>query len=124
MATAETRRPMPEEVTSSMAGVWKRYTDQRPTGASTEIRGNVVRCSIPDSVRTFDEALAESEEGHEDRLRSYRRAATSAVSRSTHCRVVGMITQRDEDTDVTCEIFVLDSTPDRPAFGQPGWIVS
>ncbi len=124
MATAETRRPMPEEVTSSMAGVWKRFTDQRPTGASTEIKGNVVRCSIPGSVGSFATASAGSGEDEQDRLRSYRRAATSAVSRSTHCRVVGMITQRDEDTDVTCEIFVLDSTPDRPAFGQPGWIVS
>ena len=124
MATPETRRSLPAEITSSVSGVWKRYTDERPAGTSTEISGNVVRCSIPNSVRSFDHALDESGEDSEDRIRCYRRDATAAVARSTHCRVVGMITQRDTESDETREIFVLDVAPDKPAFGQPGWIVS
>ncbi len=125
MATDEVRQPLSQEITSSIANVWKRYTQVRPTGGTTEVNGNVVRCMIPGSARSFEAAVVEPADGVDaDRLRSYRRDAAAAVAKSTRCRVVGMISERDTDSDLAREIFVLDTAPKQARFGDPGWIVS
>jgi hypothetical protein len=126
MATDEDPKPLSlqQEITSSLAGVWKRYTGERPTGAATDVTGNVVTCTIPDSASAFDAGLAEGEDDPAGRLVRYRRDAAAGVARSTHCRVVAMVSERDADTDVSREIFFLDTAPKRPSFGEAGWIAS
>ncbi len=127
MATADTTQPLPEEITSSLAAVWKRYTEKRPESASTEIKGNIVRCVMPASVKDF-ESGAETDEGEEadpaGRLVNFRRDASRAVAKTTHCRVLAMICEHDAKTDVATQIFVLEMAPKGAPFGEPGWIVS
>lgn len=127
MATPETTQTLPDEISSSLAAVWKRYSAKRPETTSTEIEGNVVRCVMPASVQDFADGPEAGEEGDGDpasRLVSYRRDAARAVARSTHCRVLAQISEHDAKTDVATEIFVLEMEPKRAAFGEPGWIVS
>lgn len=127
MATPDMTQTLPDEITSSMAAVWKRHTTIRPESGSTEIEGNVVRCVMPASVPDFASGL-EAGEGAEDdpaaRLLAYRRDAARAVAKSTHCRVLAQISEHDAKTDVATEIFVLEMTPKLPPFGEPGWIAS
>ena len=100
---------------------------KRPANPSTVISGNVVRCTLPDAVRDFEEG-AVGEEGEEidraGRVVSYRRDASAAVARSAHCRVLAQISDHDADTDTATETFILDISPARAAFGDPGWIAS
>lgn len=127
MATPDTTQSLTDEISSSLAAVWKRYTTKRPEGATTVIEGNVVRCVLPGSARDFAACLelgAEEGETPAGRLRSYRRHAAKAVSSLTHCRVLAVISEHDEETDVATEIFVLEGSAKTPAFGEPGWIVS
>ena len=105
---------IPEEITGSLAAVWKRYTSKRPESGTTEIKGNVVRCVMPASAESFATSMkTPPEENHDDRdpasrLVSYRRDAALVVSRSTHCRVLAQMSEHDAKTDVATEIFVLD----------------
>ena len=121
MATKETTQPLPEEIASALAGVWKRHYAMRPTDGSAEIRGNVVRWNFEAAADA--EATEEADAvAPEIRLQSYRRAASAAVSKSTRCRVVALISERDADTDARTEIFVLETTSSPIEFGDPGWI--
>ena len=125
MATPETTESLPEEITRSLTAVWKRFTTKQPESASTEIEGNVVRCVM--TVSPGDFALGAGEDGDQDpasRLVSYRRDVAKAVSRTTHCRVLAQMSDHSADPDVATEIFILEVEPKRPAFGEPGWVVS
>lgn len=126
MATPETTQTLPEEITSSLTAVWKRFTTKRPESASTEIEGNIVRCVMPASVQDFAHGMTmgEDDEDPASRLISYRRDAARAVSRTTHCRVLAQMSNHDAKTDVATEVFVLEMDPKGAPFGEPGWIVS
>ena len=130
MAQEPTTQTVPEEITGSLAAVWKRYTSKRPESGKTEIKGNVVRCVMPASAEDFATCMkTPPEENHDERdpasrLLSYRRDAAQVVAKSTHCRVLAQISEHDKTTDVATEIFVLDMEPRQAAFGEPGWIVS
>lgn len=120
-----TQQPLPEEITTAIAGVWQRHSKRRPTNGSTEIQGNVVRCLLPNSVSDFESGPEEARlSDPARRLEAYRRDAAAAVSKSTRCRVLAVISERDPDTDAATEIFVLDAAPKRVSFGNPGWIAS
>jgi hypothetical protein len=121
MATDETTQPLPEEIASALAGVWKRHFSRRPTDGSAEIRGNVVKWSLGASAES-ERPEEEDAVAPEIRLQAYRRDASAAVSKSTHCRVVAFISERDADTDASTEIFVLETAPKSSSFGDPGWI--
>jgi hypothetical protein len=123
MATPNAQ-PLPEEITSSLAAVWKRYTKKHPVNATTEIRGNVVRCVLPASVSDFETAMEGEEEAPDPgaRILTYRREATAAVARTTRCRVLAFVSDHDAKTDIATEKFVLDLPAKQASFGEPGWI--
>lgn len=130
MAAPESTQSIPDEITGSMAAVWKRYTSKRPESGTTEIKGNVVRCVMPASAQDFADSMkTPPEENNDDRdpasrLLSYRRDAALVVSRTTHCRVLAQMSEHDAETDTATEIFVLDLDARQASFGEPGWIVS
>jgi hypothetical protein len=123
MATSETTQPLQEEITSAVSAVWNRHSTKRPTNGSTEIRGNVVKCRLPNAVADFERG-PEGADAIDPTVRrqAYRRAATAAVAKSMHCRVVALISERDAETDTAVETFVLDAAPKQASFGDPGWI--
>src|SRR5688572_13440871 len=99
MPSEETAQPLSEEINSALASVWKKHAAARPTDGTTEIRGNVITCVFPNAVRDFEQG-PEVEEDQEatdlkGRVLLYRRDATAAVSRSTHCRVAALISKHD-----------------------------
>ena len=123
MTTSETAQPLPEEIASAVSGVWQRHAAKRPTKASAEINGNVVTCRIPNAVRDFEAGPeGDDPDGADHRTASYRRQATAAVSKATHCRVVALISDRDPDSDTATETFVLETAPKLVAFGDSAWI--
>ena len=93
------------ELSRSLSSLWTRYAGQRPTGARTVIRGNVVTCSLADAVGSFNETIGDT---GRLTLTSYKREAVAAVARVTHQRVASFISSHDRDTDVATEVFTLE----------------
>jgi hypothetical protein len=110
---------LPEEITKSMVSVWKRYSDESPSGARTEIEGDVVRCVLEGAVGDFNKRMtaAQSEGGpepdHPLTPASYRRDATGAIARVTRRRVLGFVSDHDATTDIAREVFMLEPRPRR-----------
>jgi hypothetical protein len=108
------------ELTKSFVSLWTQFAGKRPTGARTEIRGNVVTCVLADAVGDFNQNMI-ALQAH-DTIRgvgkltpaAYKREAVAAVVRLTRQRVASFVSSHDRDTDVATEIFTLE-----PSFG-PG----
>jgi hypothetical protein len=112
----EPREPgsLPSEITKSFGSVWRKYSDEQPSSAQTEIEGNVVRCVLTDAVAGFNRGMALARtEGSPTAERqldegTYRRDAMAAVARTTRRRVVALISNRDDRTGVAREVFILE----------------
>ena len=60
-----TRLPegLPAEVTKSLVSLWTRYAGKAPANARTEVRGNVVTCTLVDAVGDFNGSMIASQTG-------------------------------------------------------------
>jgi uncharacterized protein YbcI len=101
------------EITSSFLTLWTRYAGKEPTSARTEIRGNVVTCTLVDSVGDYRRSMARGRADaspEEAKLRedSYEREAIATVVRLTRQRVISLVSSHDRDTDVATEVFTLE----------------
>ena len=112
-------RTLSAELTKSLASLWTRYAGKPPTGARTEIRGNVVTCVLADAVGDFNRSMIAPQA--RDTVRgvgkltpaAYKREAVAAVVRLTRQRVASFVSSHDRDTDVATEVFTLE-----PSFGR------
>jgi hypothetical protein len=111
---------LPSEITKSFGSVWRRYSDEEPSDAQTEIDGDVVRCLLKGAVGGFNRAMAsaradESQEAERPLTEaSYRRDAMAAVARTTRRRVLAFVSDHDAKTDVAREVFILEPQRRRP----------
>ena len=109
----------PAEISKSVRSLWKRYAQEPPSDVVTELRGNVVCCTLADAVGSFEQGLASpaSEENPDlaDRrsMTAYRTDAMSVMTRLTGRRVIALISDRDAKTDVAKETFILEVRPPR-----------
>jgi hypothetical protein len=101
---------LPSEITKSFGSVWRRYSDDEPSDAQTEIDGNVVRCLLKDAVGGFNRGMTHGSKETERPLTeaSYRRDAMTAVARTTRRRVLAFVSDHDAKTDVAREVFILE----------------
>jgi hypothetical protein len=101
------------EITSSFLTLWTRYAGKEPTRAHTEIRGNVVTCTLVDSVDDYRRSMAGRQadallKGAKLGEASYEREAIATVVRLTRQRVISLVSSHDRDTDVATEVFTLE----------------
>jgi hypothetical protein len=110
---------LPSEITKSLGSVWRRYSEDQPVDAETEIDGDVVRCVLTDAVGGFNRgiAAASADDAAESERplteATYRRDAIAAVSRITRRRVLAFVSNHDSKTDIAREVFVLEPLPRR-----------
>lgn len=109
------------EMTKALVSLWTAYAGNRPTSARTELRGNVLTCTLADAVGDFEKSMIGSQTRDTVRgtgkltLADYKRDAVAAVVRVTHQRVVSFLSSHDRDTDVATEIFTLEPSLSRGA---------
>lgn len=110
-----TRLPNPStEVTRSLASLWNEFSGERPSATHTEIRGNVVTCTLVNAVGTFNQSMVAAQVHDTVRgdgkltLAAYKQEAVAAVVRATKQRVESFISSHDRDTDVATEVFTLE----------------
>ena len=117
------------EVTRALTSLWTRYAGKRPTGARTEIRGNVVTCLLADAVGDFNRSMVAAPPGETGggvgklTPATYKREAVAAVARLTRQRVASFVSSHDRDTDVATEVFTLEPSLRRgapPGERRPG----
>jgi hypothetical protein len=112
---------MPAELTRALVTLWTRYAGTRPTTARTDVRGNVVTCTLVDAVDDFNQSMtapqARDAVGGRGKLTpaDYRREAVAAVVRLTRQRVASFVSSHDGDTDVATEVFTLEPSLSRGA---------
>ncbi|HYU61876.1 MAG TPA: hypothetical protein VEK39_14050 [Solirubrobacterales bacterium] len=102
------------EIGASLASVWARYFGARPSKAETEYEGKVVRWVLADGTSEFDQGMAaEAEAGDAPlpvrTLPGYKRDTSAAVAKTTHRRVMAMISDHDAKTGIATETFILES---------------
>ena len=101
------------ELTRSLSSLWTEYAGKPPTGAHTEIDGNVVTCVLADGVDDFNQSMIAPQIGDTVpgaealTATTYKREAVAAVVRLTRQRVASFVSSHDRDTDVATEIFTL-----------------
>jgi hypothetical protein len=118
-----TRLPkgLPAEITRSLVSLWTRYAGKAPTNARTEVRGNVVTCTLVDAVGDFNSSTVVPQTGDtvrgEGKLThaAYKRDAVAAIVRATRQRVASFVSSHDRDTDVATEVFTLEPSLKRGA---------
>ena len=118
-----TRLPegLPAEITRSLMSLWTKYAGNAPTNARTEVRGNVVTCTLVDAVGDFNSSMVAPQTG--DTIRgearpthaAYKRDAVAAIVRATRQRVASFVSSHDRDTDVATEVFTLEPSLKRGA---------
>jgi hypothetical protein len=114
--SAKTRQSegLPAEITRSLVWLWTKYAGQPPTGARTEIRGNVVTCVLADGVGDFNRSMiVRGEEGPTSA--EYKSDAVAAIGKATRQRVEAFLSSHDGETDVATEVFTLEPSLDRGA---------
>ena len=123
MATEEKAQARSEEIASGVAAVWTRHAAKRPTNLKVEIGGTRVTCVIPHAVQDFENGPeTEQVADFASRQAAYRRQAAAAVGKTMRCRVVAVMSGRDDKTDSATEVFILDAPAKSEAFGSAGWI--
>jgi uncharacterized protein YbcI len=115
---------MRADITRSLAFLWTEYAGRRPTAVRTEIRGDVVVCTLVDAVAAFESRTSAArpdgtvaENGPS--LAAYKSEAVAAIVRLTRQRVSSFVSSHDRDTDVATEVFTLEPPPDRRYPGSP-----
>lgn len=100
-----------DELASSLASVWARYTGARPTGCALDFDGRVVRWTLPDGLEALTEGIdAGGEAGAPPlTLTGYRRATSTAVTKVTHRRVSARMCKEDKATGAATETFILEA---------------
>jgi uncharacterized protein YbcI len=101
-------------ISRAFGSLWTEYADKRPSEVRTEIRGNVVTCTLINAVGVFNRAMI-APQTH-DTVRGvgkltpagYKRDAVAAVVRLTRQRVASFVSSHDQDTDVATEVFTLE----------------
>ena len=107
------------DVSKSLTSLWTRYAGTAPTGARTEIRGNVLTCVLADGVGDFNRAMIAPQTHDTGRgvgrltATTYKREAVAAVTKLTRQRVASFVSSHDRDTNVATEVFTLE-----PSFGR------
>ncbi len=104
---------LPAEITRSLVWLWTKYAGQPPTGAKTEIRGNVVTCVLVNGVGDFNRSIVRGEGGLTSA--DYKSDAVAAVGKATRQRVEAFLSSHDGDTDVATEVFTLEPSLNRGA---------
>jgi len=107
------------QLTRSLTSLWTEYSGKRPGDAHTEIRGNVVTCTLVDAVGPFDHSMV-APQVH-DTVRgvgklteaAYKQEAVAAVVRVMRQRVASFVSNHDRETDVATEIFTLEPSLSR-----------
>jgi hypothetical protein len=89
------------ELTKSLTSLRTRYGDKPPIDGRTEIRGNVVTCTVSGVGKLTPAA--------------YKREAVAAVVRLTRQRVASVASSHDRGTDVATEVFTLEPSLSRGA---------
>jgi uncharacterized protein YbcI len=94
--------------------IWARYAGKHPTAVRTEIRDNVVTCTLIDSVGDYDAGLIEAEERNpassagRRRDAAYKSEAAATVANLMGRRVTSFISSHDRDTNAATETFTLE----------------
>jgi uncharacterized protein YbcI len=109
------------ELSLSLASLWTEYSGTRPSDAHTEIRGNVVTCTLVDAVANFNQTMI-APQIHDTVAgvgklteSAYKHEAVAAVVRVTGQRVASFISSHDRETDVATERFTLEPSLARGA---------
>ncbi len=103
-------RTLSDEVEASLTAVWARFVGARPTGASIQLDGNVIRLTLPDGTEQFKLGMAR-DEAPDAPVRTpsrYEREAARAVSKVTRRKVDAMISKHDAKTGIATEVFILE----------------
>jgi uncharacterized protein YbcI len=112
--TGEEETPQQSEISRAFRSLWERHAQSRPSEVVTELRDNRVRCTLADAVKSFEQGppLAEgaAEDGPAERvpMTAYRSDAMRTVARVTGRRVMALISDRNAETDVARETFILE----------------
>jgi uncharacterized protein YbcI len=100
-----------DEINRALGSVWKRHAGERPTSISTEINGDVIRCTIEGHVAdasTEEEEEAEAEEVVLLTVDGQKSEAISSIRRATHRKVIACFSKRDDKAGVSTQTFILD----------------
>jgi uncharacterized protein YbcI len=113
------------DITRSLAFLWTEYAGKRPTAVRTDIRGDVVICTLVDAVAAFEsrthgtrQAGAAGDNGSPS-LAEYKSEAVAAVVGVMRQRVTSFVSSHDRDTDVATEVFTLEPPPQRRSPDSP-----
>jgi uncharacterized protein YbcI len=109
------------ELTRSLTSLWTEYSGECPGDAHTEIRGDVVTCTLVNAVGPFEHNMIAPQD--HDTVRgigkltpaAYRQEAVAAVVRVMRQRVASFVSSHDRDTDVATEVFTLEPAHSRGA---------
>jgi hypothetical protein len=108
--------PTSKEISRSLGSVWEDFAGQRPRSIEVEIGRDRVECVIDERVGTGqdgaeradeDESTPDADSELSPHSTAYRHRASAAVARITHRHVVGFIPKRDEENEVSTQVFVL-----------------
>jgi uncharacterized protein YbcI len=103
------------ELTEALVSLWTQYAGKPPSGARTEVRGNVVTCVLVDAVGDYDAGLIEAQRQNLENPASgrtdagYKSEAAATVTDLTGRRVTSFISSHDRDTNVATETFTLEA---------------
>ena len=109
---------LPAELTRSLVSLWTQYAGKPPSGARTEVRGNVITCVLIDSVGDYNAGLIEAQRQNLENPASgasrrtdaaYKSEAAATVTDLTGRRVTSFISSHDRDTNVATETFTLEA---------------
>jgi hypothetical protein len=95
------------EIAQSLGTVWCRFSGQRPTSTSVEIRQNSVKCVIEEGTPHTD-GDEEGFDGPRLSAAGLKQNATAAITRITGRRVVAFIPKRDKETETSTQTFLLE----------------
>ncbi len=103
-----------DEIGRSLGSLWQRFSGERPTSTSVEMRQDGVRCVIQEGAADA-EAQDPDETTDDPRLSpaGLKHNATTAVARITGKRVVAFIVKRDKEAKTSTQTFLYDRPPER-----------
>jgi hypothetical protein len=100
-----------DELSRSLGSIWQRHAGGRPSDATIEISGNVVKFVMVDAVSAAAEPAEDGSAPNEalsPDSGDYRLEVIAAVTKITGRRVRGFIPKRDSKTDVATDTYILE----------------
>ena len=94
--TGEQSDSIQKQLSRSLGTVWEQHTGGRPAAVSTEISGDVVKCSMEDTDTQPSDAV------------SYKNDAIAVVAKATGRKVRGFVPKHSDKTDLTTGTFILE----------------